>query len=243
MTSIKMVMVVLMMTLFGLLPIFQLTHAEIYKWVDEKGTVHFTEDPATIPEKYQEKVKSRTTEEDLMTPEERARARKQYEEEVRERLRREKKEYDAKELEIRVKEIVDKAQKERGECEIISYSQYDVNLGGGFISGHSDRWGHVSGAVVGERKETCVDLVIRNNDREPKTITERNILATTSRSVVTRWNFPPPGQGSSGPTPAETRNKFNPKAVLIRIQPGETYRGSICFDRQIPIAKLELQGL
>jgi len=234
---------VLSIVIFSGLLIFQTTHAEIFKWIDEKGTVHFTEDPATIPEKYREKVKSRTTEEDLMTPEERARARKQYEEEVRERLKREKKGYDAKELEKRVKEVVDKAQKERGECEIISYSAYDVNMGGGFISGHSDRWGNVSGAVVGERKETCVDLVIRNNDREPKTITERNILATTSRSVVTRWNFPPPGQGSSGPTPAETRNKFNPKAVLIRIQPGETYRGSICFDRQIPIAKLELQGL
>jgi len=52
----------------GLLLHSQLAHAEIYKWVDEKGTVHFTEDPATIPEKYREKVKSRTTDEDLMTP-------------------------------------------------------------------------------------------------------------------------------------------------------------------------------
>ncbi len=236
------VAMVLSTVIFSVLLIFQTTHAEIFKWVDEKGTVHFTEDPETIPEKYREKVKSRSTEEDLMTPEDRARARKQYEEEVRERLKREKKEYDAKELEKRVKEVVDKAQKERGECEIISYSQYDVNLGGGFISGHADQWGHVSGAVVGERKETCVDLVIRNNDREPKTITERNILATTSRSVVTRWNIPSPGSHSK-PTPAETKNKFNPKAVLIGIQPGETYRGSICFDRQLPIAKLELEGL
>ena len=29
-----------------------LTHAEIYKWVDDKGTVHFTDDYSTIPEKY-----------------------------------------------------------------------------------------------------------------------------------------------------------------------------------------------
>jgi tetratricopeptide (TPR) repeat protein len=35
--------------------------AEIYKWVDEKGTVHFTEDPGTIPEKYTEKTQSKTT--------------------------------------------------------------------------------------------------------------------------------------------------------------------------------------
>lgn len=37
--------------------------AEIYKWVDDKGTVHFTEDPATIPEKYKDSVKQRATEE------------------------------------------------------------------------------------------------------------------------------------------------------------------------------------
>jgi hypothetical protein len=39
--------------MFGLLLHSQLAHAqEIYKWVDEKGTVHLTEDPSTIPEKY-----------------------------------------------------------------------------------------------------------------------------------------------------------------------------------------------
>jgi hypothetical protein len=69
-------------------------HAEIYKWVDEKGTVHFTEDPATIPEKYREKVKSRLTEEDLMTPEERVRAKEQHEEQVRERFEKEQKVYE-----------------------------------------------------------------------------------------------------------------------------------------------------
>ena len=42
MTSMKTMMVVLIITLFGLLSIFQLTHAEVFKWVDEKGTVHFT---------------------------------------------------------------------------------------------------------------------------------------------------------------------------------------------------------
>jgi hypothetical protein len=29
-----------------------LAHAEVYKWVDEKGTVHFTDDYSKIPEKY-----------------------------------------------------------------------------------------------------------------------------------------------------------------------------------------------
>jgi len=33
-----------------------MSNAEIFKWVDEKGTVHFTDDPATIPEKYVDKT-------------------------------------------------------------------------------------------------------------------------------------------------------------------------------------------
>jgi len=35
--------------------------AEMYKWVDEKGTVHFTDDISSIPEKYREKVEERKT--------------------------------------------------------------------------------------------------------------------------------------------------------------------------------------
>jgi hypothetical protein len=209
MASMKTMMLVLMTILFGLSFISQPSYAEIYKWVDEKGTVHFTEDPATIPEKYKEEFKSRTTEEDLMTPEQKAREKKRYEDEVRERLKKENREYDPKEYEKRVKEIEDQAKKQReeGKCEIISYSQ----------------------------QNTCVDLVIRNNDREPKTITERNIIATTSKKIVTKWT-------KSG-KPDETKDRFNPRAVFIQIRPGETYRGSICFHRQLPIAKLELQGL
>ncbi len=228
---------VLSIVIFSLLLVFQIAHAEIFKWVDEKGTVHFTEDPATIPEKYMDKVKSRTTEEDLMSPEERARAKKQYEEEVKEKLKKEGKEYDAKEFERKVKELEERQKREKveGKCEIVSYSQYDVNLGGGIVVGEGM-------PLAGERKETCVGIVIRNNDREPKTITQGNIVATTSSSVVTRWNIPSPGSHSK-PTPAETRTKFNPKAVFIQIGPGETYRGSICFDRKLPIARLELQGL
>lgn len=56
MTSMIRIMAALMITLFGLLPIFQLAHAEVFKWVDEKGTVHFTEDPETIPEKYRKEA-------------------------------------------------------------------------------------------------------------------------------------------------------------------------------------------
>ena len=89
MGAIKRIAIVILIS-FGLLPIFQLAHAEIFKWVDEKGTVHFTEDPATIPEKYREKVKSRATEEDSMSLEERVREKKKHEEEVREQLEKEK---------------------------------------------------------------------------------------------------------------------------------------------------------
>ena len=207
---------VLSIVIFGLLLIFQIAHAEIFKWVDEKGTVNFTEDPATIPEKYRDKVKSRTTEEDLMSPEERARAKKQYEEEVKEKLKKEGKEYDAKEFEKKFKELEERQKREKveGKCEIVSYSQYDIvsNVSGSVHDGHGS---------ISSSKSTCVDLVIKNNTPEAKTITERNLVATSSKS----------------------RDKFNPKAVFIQIQPGETYRGSICFDRQLPIAKLELQGL
>ena len=34
---------------------------EIYQWVDEKGTVHFTDDFGQIPEKYQDQVKEKKT--------------------------------------------------------------------------------------------------------------------------------------------------------------------------------------
>lgn len=219
MTSMKRTMVILMTIISSLLFISQLSHAEIYKWVDEKGTVHFTEDPATIPEKYRDKANSRTTEEDLMTPEERLKAKQQYEEEVKEKLKKEGKEYDAKEFEKRVKEIEDKdrkkiqEQRERG-CEIVSYSQYDI------VSDVSGSVDHGDGRISSS-KSTCVDLVIKNNTPEAKTITERNLVATSSKS----------------------RDKINPKAVFIQIGPGETYRGSICFKRQFSIAKLELQGL
>jgi len=40
----------------GLLMIPFLVYAEIYKWVDEKGTIHFTDDHSTIPEKHREQA-------------------------------------------------------------------------------------------------------------------------------------------------------------------------------------------
>jgi hypothetical protein len=57
----------------------QPVYAEIYKWTDDKGGVHFTEDPFTIPDKYRDKVKSRETEEDKLTPQEKARTKQPQE--------------------------------------------------------------------------------------------------------------------------------------------------------------------
>jgi hypothetical protein len=74
--------------------------AEIYKWVDEKGITHFTDDPASIPEKYQEKAQRRPTEEDLLTPQQRARIKQ--EEDIKERDRKAQKLVEAERLDIRV---------------------------------------------------------------------------------------------------------------------------------------------
>jgi len=77
---LKRIAVIFFTIMFGLLLHSQSAQTEIYKWIDEKGTVHFTEDPETIPERYRENVKSRTTEEDLMSPEERMKVKREREE-------------------------------------------------------------------------------------------------------------------------------------------------------------------
>jgi len=33
-----------------------IVHAEVYKWIDEKGTLHFTDDESTIPDKYRQQA-------------------------------------------------------------------------------------------------------------------------------------------------------------------------------------------
>lgn len=43
-------------------------YAEMYKWVDEKGTVHFTDDRSKIPEKYQSDAESRNEAEEASAP-------------------------------------------------------------------------------------------------------------------------------------------------------------------------------
>jgi chromosome segregation ATPase len=36
-----------------------LSHAQVYKWVDEKGVVHFTDDFSQIPEKHRQSIEKR----------------------------------------------------------------------------------------------------------------------------------------------------------------------------------------
>lgn len=43
------------------------SYADMYKWVDEKGTVHFTDDPSAIPEKYRENAETRKPSKEIGT--------------------------------------------------------------------------------------------------------------------------------------------------------------------------------
>ena len=117
MKATRTMLTVLLAVVVGGLMILKQSHAEIFKWVDEKGTVHFTEDPATIPEKYREKTQSRSTEEDLMPLEQRIMLKKKEEVELRERLKQEKNEAEIRRLEEQLKKVSESAEKERREVE------------------------------------------------------------------------------------------------------------------------------
>ncbi len=45
------------------------SYGEMYKWVDEKGTVHFTDDVSTIPEKFRQDVEERGAPKETAAPE------------------------------------------------------------------------------------------------------------------------------------------------------------------------------
>jgi clan AA aspartic protease (TIGR02281 family) len=48
------ILVIIILAVFG-----SSSYGEMYKWVDEKGTVHFTDDLSNIPEKYRENAETR----------------------------------------------------------------------------------------------------------------------------------------------------------------------------------------
>jgi hypothetical protein len=41
---------------------------EIYKWVDDKGTVHFAEDESSVPEEYRDQLEKKSMKEDSKSP-------------------------------------------------------------------------------------------------------------------------------------------------------------------------------
>jgi hypothetical protein len=50
---------------------------EVYQWVDEKGTFHFSEDESSVPEEHREQVEKKSVPEEGGPPEEKVRVRKQ----------------------------------------------------------------------------------------------------------------------------------------------------------------------
>lgn len=54
--SMKRFLVILISVLFML--IAEISFAQVYKWVDEKGAVHFTDDITQVPEKYRSKTEN-----------------------------------------------------------------------------------------------------------------------------------------------------------------------------------------
>jgi hypothetical protein len=52
----KIVLLVALTAILGLLMVCFLAYAEFYKWVDDKGTVHFTDDYSKVPTSYRDRV-------------------------------------------------------------------------------------------------------------------------------------------------------------------------------------------
>jgi ketol-acid reductoisomerase len=50
---------------------------EVYKWVDEKGTIHFSEDESSVPEEYRDQLEKKSVEEEPKPPKEKVKPRKQ----------------------------------------------------------------------------------------------------------------------------------------------------------------------
>ena len=50
---------------------------EVFKWVDEKGTIHFSEDESSVPERYREQIEKKSMSEEAGGTEEKVKVRKQ----------------------------------------------------------------------------------------------------------------------------------------------------------------------
>jgi hypothetical protein len=63
------------------------SHAkEVYKWVDEKGTIHFSEDESSVPEEYREQAEKKSVPEESKRPEEKVKVKKQDRKGAKDRL-------------------------------------------------------------------------------------------------------------------------------------------------------------
>jgi hypothetical protein len=77
------VLVAVLILLLGNCP----SHAkDVYKWVDEKGTVHFSEDESSVPEEYRDQLEKKSMKEDSKPPKEKVKVRKQDEKGAKDRL-------------------------------------------------------------------------------------------------------------------------------------------------------------
>jgi len=60
--------IISLLTILTALLFAQLSSAQVYKWVDEKGSVHFTDDFLQIPEKYRLKTEQMEIKEKKLEP-------------------------------------------------------------------------------------------------------------------------------------------------------------------------------
>ncbi len=76
-----------------LLPVASPSDAEeVYQWVDEKGTVHFSEDKSSVPEKYRERTEKKSLPEEVKGAEKKEKIRKQDGKGAKDRLAAKEKE-------------------------------------------------------------------------------------------------------------------------------------------------------
>lgn len=68
---------VLMGTLILLPVVFPSEAKEVYKWVDEKGTVHFSEDESSVPERYREQIEKKSMSEEAEGTEEKVKVKRE----------------------------------------------------------------------------------------------------------------------------------------------------------------------
>ena len=64
-------------TLVFLFAVWPASAKDVYKWVDERGTVHFSEDESSIPEEYRERAEKKPMPEEAKPPEEKPTPKKQ----------------------------------------------------------------------------------------------------------------------------------------------------------------------